>query len=180
MIYFHMKQYGIKENSPLSTPDSEVDRLRWILAKTMGCPFSFQHRKDELKVMGEDHSDEAVVCSYLSRLRPGGQFISYLSQSSLAVKLFDILFVHGSISAHNFGWIAGQEKVNSQNLSLFISSLNKFLMEETVDYINNIEGFVYNMGRSNEHWGASGGYDHLQPGSRLIQYGLITDINRSR
>ena len=172
--YFY-QGYDVAENNPLPTPDSEVDRLRWILTKTMGCPFSFQYRKDELKIMDADDSDEAVVHSYLSRLQPSGEFISYLSESSLAVKIFDILFVHGSISAHNFGWVAGRE-ITSSSLSLFVSSLNKFLHQEIQDYKRNIEGFVHSLGSSRAHWGASGGYDHLQPGSRLIQYGPITDI----
>ena len=141
----------------------------------MGCPFSFEHRKDELKEMGVDYSDEAVVDSYLSRLQPDGEFISYLSQSTLAVRLFDILFVHGSISAHNFGWVAGQE-ITKRDLSLFISSLNEFLCDEILDYKKNIEGFVHSMKSCEEHWGANGGYDHLQPGSRLIQYGTIIFI----
>ena len=152
-------------------PDNPVDRLQWILSKTMGCPFTFQHRKNELKAMGEDDSDEAVVYSYLSRLQPTGEFITYLSQSSLAVKLHDILFVHGSINAHNFGWVAGQQ-ITKRDLPFFISSLNEFLYREIQDYRQNIEGFVHSMKRPDEHWGSTGGYDHSQPGSRLIQYGI--------
>ena len=76
----------------------------------------------------------------------------------------------------------------------WIAALNHFVREEIRDYVTNTESFLSTLdsvrstdptadghGRNDERndernaaesiWEAVGGYDHPQPGSRLLQYG---------
>jgi len=72
-----------------------VERLKWILKSTMGCPDSFQLRKDELvRARGSDMvTDSDVVGSYLDSCKPEGLMGRYVMESDVAVKLGPCLFV---------------------------------------------------------------------------------------
>ena len=100
--------------------DSAVDRLIWMLTQTMGCPDSFDLRRQEL--MNERHfvgagsridtdsrslsssssteevTPEDVVQSYRWSCHPlVGEMGQYLSQAKIALRMGDVLFTHGCL-----------------------------------------------------------------------------------
>lgn len=111
--------YWLKGRKVTGDPDerqlltqSPVERLKWILGKTMGSPRAFGYRKWELEqeeillreLNGRNTegftssiTDDDVVKSYQQSTHPEGEMGRYLSNGNLAVQLGEILFVHGSI-----------------------------------------------------------------------------------
>lgn len=88
-----------RRNTSLSLDPAE--RLRWILATTMGSPRAFEHRRWELQQENghtTNISDEQVVDSYRQCCHPnGGLWQRYLSKACLAVRIGEVLFQHGSL-----------------------------------------------------------------------------------
>ena len=68
--------------------NSRVARAKWMLHCTLGCPNTFEYRRQELAALqgpgggsgpgGGAVSDEAVVESMLESVRPGGLVERYL------------------------------------------------------------------------------------------------------
>ena len=92
----------------LQDPSSQVDRLKWMLTKTMGSPLAFEYRRDELKLLNSSSSgygDDDVVESFIDLMRPDGLMMEYLKCANIAVILGDTLFIHGGIQTYNMGWL---------------------------------------------------------------------------
>eukprot|EP01041_Mallomonas_annulata_P002951 gene2951-5796_t len=66
---------------------SRSDRIKWMLAKTMGSPEAFEYRRQELLELGKPSDDDAVVDSYLDLVKPGGILTEFLLKSNLC-KIF--------------------------------------------------------------------------------------------
>ncbi len=77
--------------------------LRWIFANTMGAPKAFEFRAAELGTT----DDERVVQSYLDDLAPGGPLRAYLAECRLGFRAGATLFLHGGVTADNFGIVPG-------------------------------------------------------------------------
>lgn len=110
-----------KGTGKLGDPDSNpppldsVERLRWMLANTMGSPDAFDLRKQELQwersLLLHQHAkltstsrtaivpvtDQDVVESYRKSCHPQGELGQFLSQAQLICRLGPLLFVHGSL-----------------------------------------------------------------------------------
>jgi hypothetical protein len=112
-----------------STSESDqVKILRWMLEHTMGCPDTFNLRKQELQMerarssstgaggggvtgVCSDSSgdgsvvvtDDEVVEDFIRRVLPRGELTQYLKEAELAVVIGDLLFLHGGVSELNFG-----------------------------------------------------------------------------
>ena len=85
-----------------------ANKLKWMLAKTMGSPDAFEFRRRELGELqglcASEVSDDDVVASFVSSLRVGGLMREYLRLGELAVVIGDSLFVHGGFSTpHSAG-----------------------------------------------------------------------------
>ena len=108
----HHVRKGGDPNDPKLIPshDNAADRLKWILAKTMGSPKAFDLRKLELErerlLLQQQQqqslevvvTDEDVVQSYRQSCHPTtGEMGNYLSNACLALKLGELMVVHGAM-----------------------------------------------------------------------------------
>jgi hypothetical protein len=115
--------------------DDRSWRLRWILAKTMGAPNAFAHRRAELAAAagaaGSAVSDDRVVESFLAELAPGGRMRELLRHSQLAYRSpgRTAVFVHGGLTAENFGRVPGSA-AGYEELDSWLSALNAWFRAE--------------------------------------------------
>jgi len=174
--------------------ESAVDRLKYILAKTMGSPGGFDYRKAELAILGKPNADEDVVQSYLDQVDgPYSPLMKYLQRAVIAVNFGEVLFCHGGLNANNFGWLpprhpnANPEDVPSDlkltpgsaggemcdDVHAWIQESNRRAREEIDDFLTRGKAYTDSL-RTNfsPHWGTVGSYDHDQPGSRLGYLGM--------
>ncbi len=113
--------------------DRAVDRLKFILEKTMGAPQAFQLRAKELDEMDLAHDDNSVVASYLFSFRPSGEFRKLLKYSQLAEIFGPNLFVHSSITKENIGLIPGQP-VRERNVRIWKNRLNDWYQTQISEW----------------------------------------------
>ncbi|MEO6774995.1 MAG: metallophosphoesterase [Kofleriaceae bacterium] len=100
------------------------ERLRWILARTMGAPRAFEHRATELGTT----DDDTVVESYLADLAAGGDLRAYLDEARLAYRAGATLFVHGGITSENFLHVPGE--MPARDLDAWLAALDRFYRGE--------------------------------------------------
>jgi len=174
--------------------ESAVDRLKYILAKTMGSPGGFDYRKNELAILGKPNADEDVVQSYLDQVDgPYSPLMKYLQRAVIAVNFGEVLFCHGGLNANNFGWLpprppnanaedmpadlkltpasAGGEMCD--DVHAWITESNRRAKEEVDDFLARAKSYTDSLNRAySPHWGTIGNYDHDQPGSRLGYLGM--------
>ncbi|CAJ1373278.1 unnamed protein product [Effrenium voratum] len=97
----------------LEAVNTRAARLRWILDHTMTAPGAFEHRRQELALLGsvpaESIADDDVVQSFLSSVQDGGLVWEYLCHSCLMVVIGPWLFVHGGIPKAGIGWVPTQD-----------------------------------------------------------------------
>jgi hypothetical protein len=108
----------------LDTHGARGDRLRWILANTMGAANAFEHRATELGI----NDDNTVVDSYLSDLAAGGDLRAYLGEARLAHRAGATLFVHGGITPENYLHVPGGER--ARDVDAWLSALDRFYRGE--------------------------------------------------
>ena len=129
---------------------SKSERLKWILAHTMGSPNAFELRRSELKRERENNnnnnnnnntivSDEDVLQSYLDSCHAQtGEMGQYLSQAHLCFKLGKLLVMHGALP-----WMVPNQQqydtTTRSNLATPWLSSNKE-EEETAHYTNSYNG----------------------------------------
>lgn len=108
---FHQASGGDPDDDSIAPPSTSAsDRLRWMLARTMGSPKAFELRRLELQrekraaaleaVAGVDDkiSDEEVVQSYRQSCHPRtGELGNYLAHAHLALRIGELLVVHGAL-----------------------------------------------------------------------------------
>ena len=96
-----LRQHGLADTIP--------NRLKWMLAETMGSPNAFEFRRRELSSAAPEPSggsaarpavsDEDVLASFQATVLPGGEVTEYLRAAKLVVRVGETLIVHGSIGA---------------------------------------------------------------------------------
>lgn len=82
---------------------NRVTRCKWILEHTLGCKETFEHRRTELRLLGSNDSDEAVVESFATEPLHGS-LRAYLDNAVVAARVRDTLFVHGSVDRLSAGF----------------------------------------------------------------------------
>jgi hypothetical protein len=114
------------KSSPTGT-GSSVERLKWILSNTMGCPFTFEFRRQELKNRHLPHSDADIVASFLQSVASDGILSTYLQYGQLGLIIHDTLFIHGALLHRNMGALPFKN-VNDKvhHLQEWINELNLF------------------------------------------------------
>lgn len=121
-----------REGAPGPLPE----RLKWILARTMGAGNAFAHRAEEI---GGD--DDAVVRSFLDEVGDGGSLRAYLERAQLAYRWRDVLFVHGAVTDASFGQVPLAEPVDG--VDRWILALNRFYAAQMASYVANPTGFEH-------------------------------------
>lgn len=110
---FHQAAGDDSPSDPTIHPPAEIaaDRMKWMLARTMGSPNAFELRRKELQdenrraatVMGKDAAslvvtDEDVVRSYQESCHPSkGEIGNYLANAHLAFQLGEVFVIHGAL-----------------------------------------------------------------------------------
>jgi hypothetical protein len=173
-----------KNAQEFATEKTRAGRLRWILKNTMGSPWSFECRKEELAALGRDTSDEAVAQSYLDLISaPNGLLFRYINEGKMAVIIGDAIFVHGGLVDSHLGYVPPTFTHRSEyctNPLEWVHTINAFKNSEIQDFISRTEGYLQEEnGNVKEGWDKVGNYAHPQPGSRLVQCGMGTLADNS-
>ena len=178
-----------------TTESSREAKLKWVLTDTMGAPLSFDLRRQELTDMKMMHEEEDVVASFLKLIEVDGLLLKYLSYGKIAVQIGDTLFVHGALQKDSAKWIpptysdvtnASRDKVScldaveserlgshKETLKEWIEAINAWASSEVEHFKASYSDYIDNDLKSEEDsWDVVGGYEHPQPGSRLVMYGM--------
>jgi hypothetical protein len=159
-----------------NVPATNVERLKWLLQKTMGCPNTFELRKNELKVLrsSDDVSDEDVVESYRELCSPGGLMANHIMRSKVAIKMGPCLFVHAAVPRdpevkddRNWGFKTYPPHFDTPaaNFQEWLGKVNTFVDEQKQDWIDGSGG--------DKVWSTTGGYSkEKDAGGSLMQYGM--------
>eukprot|EP01031_Cornospumella_fuschlensis_P035299 gene35299-42771_t len=160
-------------------------KMKWILSHTMGAPQSFEFRRQELQVIHNNSPvipDSMVTQSYLDLLaRPEGLLCKYLRYGQISLVLGDVLFLHGAVQDYNHGWLPPSKNraqgSYEDDCRAWSERINAFQKQEIEDYISHASSYLEPASSSSAIgrggiWEVGGGYDHPQPGSRLLQYGM--------
>ncbi|ETV95840.1 hypothetical protein H310_10884 [Aphanomyces invadans] len=88
----------------LTSVNTPVNRIKWILACTMGSDGDFERRRSELAFLrgcaaDESISDDDVLRSFRSSVDDGGIVRTYLKLCVLGIALGSTLIVHGGVFA---------------------------------------------------------------------------------
>ena len=136
----HKGVWWLKGRNRIGDPDSTDsshfvstkagDRLKWMLANTMGSPDAFEYRRLELikEQLSKDDSsterneimisDDDVVRSYIQSCRPEGLMGKYLDYGSLIVKIGKVLFMHGGLPISE-DLLQDQEKLQEEDMEKY-------------------------------------------------------------
>uniref|UniRef100_A0A7S3YM82 Pirin N-terminal domain-containing protein n=1 Tax=Lotharella globosa TaxID=91324 RepID=A0A7S3YM82_9EUKA len=161
-------------------PDSPRDmagRLKWMLQNTMGCPNTYEFRRQEIaETTGKDFmevTDEEIVKSFTDSIEREGTLWRYLSYGHLAFRMNDILFVHGGVCDLSLGYVPDKNKeihgdvaegLGSRTVSQWVHDLEAFKQAEMKEMDSNRDSIVA--------WSQEGGYGSEAYGGRLMQYGM--------
>jgi hypothetical protein len=131
--------------------NTRVNRLQYLLQHTLGCPHTFEFRRQELALLqGVDESaifDDAVVESFLREVEhPEGSLRQYLECASVAVVLGNTLFCHGAVDINTMGFVPRDDtkfenppskpppKAMIDNVHEWVDALNAHLKKGLEDY----------------------------------------------
>ena len=190
---------------------SAAERLKWILAQTMGSPEAFELRKKELQRETQDGqvTDDDVVASYRRSCHPTGEMGQYLQQAHLALRLGDILFMHGSLPLtqpivkraceeetvpkdfwKDFEFAMPWKKSESadpvpHSVDEWLAALETFVREHVAGWKSHVAHLEMDSGQTqHDVWSTKGGYDYSTSEKHyemLLQYGMgwTPDGNRN-
>eukprot|EP00547_Thalassionema_nitzschioides_P002215 CAMPEP_0194215434 /NCGR_PEP_ID=MMETSP0156-20130528/17223_1 /TAXON_ID=33649 /ORGANISM="Thalassionema nitzschioides, Strain L26-B" /LENGTH=429 /DNA_ID=CAMNT_0038943943 /DNA_START=427 /DNA_END=1716 /DNA_ORIENTATION=- len=164
-------------------PTQKKARLSWILGRTMGSPNAFEYRRQELaSLLDKDEiTDDDITQSYLESCHPSsGAMGQYLSKACLALKLGNLLVIHGALPWASLNtpylpqpWMSS---TNPLSPSDWLESLNLFAKSQVEQWRLNAEN--HNGLWSHGVWATVGGFDYWPDEespyqySQLMQYGM--------
>ena len=144
-----------KEQKDSTTPRSiqslntRVRRLHYMLEKTLGCPNTFEFRRQELSLLQnrdlQDITDEEVVENFLYEIEQGSLY-EYLSVANVAVVVGNTLFCHGAVDRRTMQFVPSTttrfESPKSKppaatmasTVEDWVEGLNLYLQEGLKDY----------------------------------------------
>ena len=176
-----------------NVPLDGVSTLKWMLQGTMGCPETFELRREELQQeLGKSNiSDEKVLESFVETCHPFGPLGRYLSSAKLALQIGKTLFVHGALPItdevinnvkddpsslwddFNFAMPWNEDNGYKPKIKFdeWMIQLNTFAEEEIQSWISKYtqkpEKLTYS-----SIWAPQGGYRCSSAGGSLMQYGM--------
>ena len=141
------KELNIKNVNELNT---KVNRLKYMLKHTLGCPSTFEFRREELSIMQkqsiENITDEDVLKSFIYEItNEEGSLFQYIRNGTVAARIGNTLFVHGTIDKINMKYVPQHIKFENakspqkpaqivEDLDEWINELNKYLQEGILDF----------------------------------------------
>ena len=157
------------------TVPNQINRLKWMLEKSMGSQGDFERRRAELKEMNLASFDNDVVNSYLASVQPGADLYRYLTIGKLAVRKGTILFVHGGVSQFYDG------KIDPNNY--FVPGEGAFGNIKKMEQFDTMDAWIEGLNRFKETqltawtlepaWSVlSNATYHVRGGNDLIKYVL--------
>eukprot|EP01062_Namystynia_karyoxenos_P066713 TRINITY_DN60646_c0_g1_i1.p1 TRINITY_DN60646_c0_g1~~TRINITY_DN60646_c0_g1_i1.p1 ORF type:complete len:534 (+),score=99.79 TRINITY_DN60646_c0_g1_i1:59-1660(+) len=147
----HLAKVAAERGCEPAACDTAVERLRWTLLHTLGCPNTFEYRRQELaELEGKDPGavgDDAVLCSMQAEARPGGSLWEYMSEAEVGAIVGNTLFVHGAVDARNAGFVPCPKRtrferpsgpqpgtdVTDEGVAAWVRHLNDFLRAGLAD-----------------------------------------------
>ena len=88
--------------------NTRVNRLHYLLQHTLGCPRTFEFRRQELALLqnstADQITDHQVVDNFLHEVQQGS-LAEYLSVAKVAVCIGNTLFCHGAVDADTMRYI---------------------------------------------------------------------------
>jgi hypothetical protein len=113
----------------LSIEQCQLIYLRWMLEKTMGCPNTFEYRREELqRRVNHKVDDYEVLLNFMQETSPTGLMGEYLTLGQMGVIVPDtsVLAVHGGLTEFNIGRVPGMSAKDQPvlNAQLWIDTLN--------------------------------------------------------
>jgi len=153
----YLKQKQLQEQQEMNATKSlehlntRVNRLKYLLDHTLGCPNTFRFRREELSVLlGVNKStitDEQVLESFLYEVEdPNGSLRQYMECANVAVVIGNTLFCHGAVDCNTMKYIPRDDtKFENpiskppageivENLRAWVRALNKYLERGLEDY----------------------------------------------
>lgn len=146
-----MRRHNIASNSQdmetiqkyvnaLSIQECQLIYLHWMLEKTMGCPDTFQCRREELAKNATVVTDADVLNSILKESSPEGLTGQYLQLAQIAaiVPNTGVLAMHGGLNPYNIGRIpdmpANDKSID--NARVWIKQYNNWFRNQVNDWID--------------------------------------------
>ena len=92
---------SISSDEQLQSLHTRVNRLKYMLKHTLGCPKTFEFRRKELSILQnnrpvEDITDEEVVDNFIYEVQEGSLH-DYFHHAQVAVIIGNTLFCHGAV-----------------------------------------------------------------------------------
>ena len=156
-----------QQQDNITSLDTSINRLHYMLKHTLGCPNTFEFRREELGILRPDRlgdvSDRDVLQSFLDEIQPpDGSLYQYLSNAKVAVAYGNTLFCHGAVDQRTMRFVPslGTKFENPvtppmpggtivENVNDWIAALNEFLKKGLDDFIQRPYW--------NEDWSSRGG-----------------------
>jgi Calcineurin-like phosphoesterase len=131
--------------------NTRVNRLHYLLEHTLGCPRTFEFRRQELALLHDRAStaisDDDVVESFLHEIEhPDGSLRQYLECANVAIVIGNTLFCHGAVDCNTMKFIPRDDtkfenppsKPDSgamiDNVHEWTDALNEYLKNGLEDY----------------------------------------------
>ena len=142
---------SLPKNITVHDINTRVNRLKYMLKHTLGCPNTFEYRRLELSILRQceavDVSDEDVVDNFLYEVEnPEGSLRQYLENAEVAAALGNTLFVHGAVDERTMKYVPALDtkfenpssKPKStkiyEDLNEWVAELNSFLKAGLKDH----------------------------------------------
>ena len=180
---------GITTNAMGEVENTVANRVRWILAHTMGAATTFELRRREMEECGlVPSSDDAVAQSFVDSVKANGFMTRLLKRGQLVKVIGNTLFLHGGLDESVVGWVPGDEVgeevknnvsdhgLNFNPVGLWEHRLNEFCRKGVESWCAELAGSA-NGGPPPMCWAFHGDYDFSfsslgSGGNNLMQYGM--------
>lgn len=154
--YLQNKQNKLREgkgvHKTIEKLNTRVHRLQYLLKHTLGCPETFEFRRQELALLREVFelhiTDEDVVESFLFEVAdPEGSLRQYMEVADVAIVLGNTLFCHGAVDTNTMKFVPRDDSkfenpaskppagAMIQNVHDWTRALNKYLKKGLADHL---------------------------------------------
>ena len=141
---------GGGDEAALRAANTREERLRYMHQHTLGCPDTFEFRRQELALLeGREPSsvtDEQVVENFIADIASeDGALRQYLAHADVAVVLGNTLFVHGAVDAQTMAFVPSHTRFElprvkqppaaaGMGVADWAAGLNRYLREGLADH----------------------------------------------